>query len=164
MVGHSGGGLHARQFTMTYPSEVVGLVLVESVNENQWGPDPVADNGIIQLAATIQEMHALTHGVIKGSLGALPLIALTQNADMQDCPNDCFAPASSWDPFQNELASASTNSVHVMAMQSGHNMPLERPELVVEAVREVLAAARASSHTLPPCGTAFQQLGGQCMP
>jgi pimeloyl-ACP methyl ester carboxylesterase/streptogramin lyase len=164
MVGHSGGGLHARQFTMTYRSVVVGLVLVESVNENQWGPNPPADNGIIQLAATVQEMHGLTHGVIKGSLGALPLIALTQNADMQDCSNDCFAPAAQWDPFQDELASASTNSVHVMAMQSGHNMPLERPGLVVEAVREVLAAARASSHTLSTCGATFQQLGGQCMP
>jgi hypothetical protein len=107
-------------------------------------------------------MHTATGNTIKGSLGNLPLITLTQNADLPSCA-DCFAPASAWNPLQAELASASSNSVHVMALRSGHGIPNNQPGLVVEAVREVIDAARSTNHTLPACGTTFQQLGGKCM-
>jgi hypothetical protein len=34
---------------------------------------------------------------------------------------------------------------------------------VIEAVREVVAAARAAAHSLPKCGAAFTKLGGKCL-
>jgi hypothetical protein len=48
-------------------------------------------------------------------------------------------------------------------MWSSHLLPFSQPGLVIEAVREVVAAARSSDHTLPRCGAAFTQLGGKCL-
>ncbi|MGO9204713.1 MAG: hypothetical protein ACLQBX_00750 [Candidatus Limnocylindrales bacterium] len=61
------------------------------------------------------------------------------------------------------LATASSNAVHVEATWSSHLLPYSQPGLVIEAVREVVAAARSSDHTLPRCGAAFTQLGGKCL-
>ncbi len=61
------------------------------------------------------------------------------------------------------LATASSNAVHVEATWSSHLQPYSQPGLVIEAVREVVAAARSSGHTLPRCGAAFTQLGGKCL-
>lgn len=40
LVGHSLGGLNVRVFARNHPSEVAGLVLVESAHENQWNRLP----------------------------------------------------------------------------------------------------------------------------
>ena len=35
-VGHSVGGLYAQLYAMTYPDEVVGMVLADATNEEVW--------------------------------------------------------------------------------------------------------------------------------
>ena len=69
-----------------------------------------------------------------------------------------------WPYYQAELATASSNTEHVMALRSGHEMVSDQPSLVVEAVREVVDAVRGPSHVLPACGTTFKSLGGACLP
>ncbi len=60
-----------------------------------------------------------------------------------------------------DLARRSTNSILVNA-DSGHIVFEERPQLVVEATRLVVAAAR-SAEKLPPCAqTALPAAGGKC--
>lgn len=163
LVGHSSGGMLTRMFAATYRSEVAGMVLIDAVNENQFTNPGIWGNGeVFDLALSIDQMHIATGNTIKGSLGAIPLITLTENADLKPC-SDCYSPASDWYRFQAALASASSNSVQVTAMRSGFGIPWEQPALVVEAVREVIDAARSTNHTLPACGTNFQQLGGKCM-
>lgn len=160
MVGHSWGGGFIQLYAYTYPSEVAGMVEVDSINGFQFGAGYGTGD---QVGLAAPSLRADTPNGLKGTLGDLPLVTLTENADLSSC-NNCFAPASTWDPLQNQLASASSNSVHVKAMRSGHYIELAQPGIVVEGVRDVVAAVRASSHLLQPCGTAFQQLGGQCMP
>lgn len=78
------------------------------------------------------------------TFGALPVVVL--RAVLTDGP---------------DLARRSTNSILVNA-DSGHIVFEERPQLVVEATRLVVAAAR-SAGKLPPCAqTALPAAGGKC--
>jgi len=170
LAGHSIGGVFIRLFAETYRAEIAGMVLVDSSHEDQCGPlndSTCGAGGELPdgFATTFQQLDAATGGVVKGSLGDLPLVVLSKNDQLSAC-RDCAGSVQdgqTWDDFQRDLASASSNSIHVKALRSGHFIPIEQPGLVVEAVQEVVDAARRTSHVLPPCGTAFQQLGGQCM-
>jgi hypothetical protein len=58
-----------------------------------------------------------------------------------------------WDTMQDELAGLSHNSVHVVALDSNHDVPSShsgQPSVVIRAVQAVVGAAR--DHTpLPSC-------------
>ena len=45
---------------------------------------------------------------------------------------------STWLVLQDELASLSTNSTHLIAEGSGHAIHLDRPDLVVDAIDQLL--------------------------
>jgi pimeloyl-ACP methyl ester carboxylesterase len=51
--------------------------------------------------------------------------------------------------MQNELAQLSTAATHVIAKNSGHYIQLDRPELVVEAVRQVVDRAHQAQTPKP---------------
>jgi pimeloyl-ACP methyl ester carboxylesterase len=44
--------------------------------------------------------------------------------------------------MQDELARLSTRGTHVIAKNSGHFIQLDRPDIVIEAVRKVVDQAR----------------------
>ena len=46
--------------------------------------------------------------------------------------------------MQDELGQLSNHSSHVIAKNSGHYIQLDRPDLVIEAVRNVVDHARQS--------------------
>jgi len=80
-----------------------------------------------------------------GSLGNLPLAVVSQDPDQRDpdMPEDLIEPSSiAWQQMQDELAQLSTRSTHTIAKNSGHYIQLDRPDLVVEAVRKVVEQAR----------------------
>ena len=64
--------------------------------------------------------------------------------------------------FQARLATLSTDGIRVFAKGDGHFIQKENPDLVDEAVREVVMSAR-SGDPLPPCSDAFPALGGECL-
>jgi pimeloyl-ACP methyl ester carboxylesterase len=82
-----------------------------------------------------------------GNLGNRPLIVLT--ATRQDDippeipPKDALAEEGLWvHQLQPELARLSTHGKQIV-VDSGHEMPTERPEVVISAIHEVWLAARA---------------------
>ena len=169
MAGHSYGGLLVRLFAYTYPKEVVGLVAIDPSHEDEWaGPavDEYAPFGIktclessCPLYGDIQAMHKLEKGKVAGSLGDLPLVVLSHSPDLPFSAPDYDA---TWLRLGTDTATASSNAAHVIASWSTHLIPYAQPGLVIEAVRQVVAAARGSDHTLPACGAAFTRLGGLC--
>ena len=169
MAGHSYGGLLVRLFALTYPKEVAGVVAVDPSHEDEWaGPatDPNAPFGIstctdasCPLYADIQAIKKLEGGKVAGSLGDLPLVVLSHAPDLPWWNAEYDA---NWEKLGTDTATASSNARHVIASWSTHGIPNTQPGLVIEAVRQVVTAARAPEHTLPPCGPAFTQLGGQC--
>ena len=67
-----------------------------------------------------------------------------------------------WDSRQRALARISTNSIFVVAKNSGHGIPQDAPRLSNEAMRLVVNAARTHKK-LPACGkTKLPKLGGNC--
>jgi pimeloyl-ACP methyl ester carboxylesterase len=79
------------------------------------------------------------------SLGDMPLAVLSSdpNTPQPDIPEDLVTPANdAWQRMQKELAQISTRSTHVIAKNSGHYIQLDRPDLVIDAVRNMVDQAR----------------------
>jgi hypothetical protein len=169
LAGHSYGGLLARLFALTYPKEVAGVVAIDPSHEDEWAGPAVDENapfGITTcldascpLYGDIAALKKLEGGKVAGSLGDLPLIVISHAPDLP-----FWNPAydATWEKLGTDTATASSNSTHLIASWSTHLIPYSQPGLVVEAVKQVVTAARASKHTLPTCGPAFTDLGGLC--
>lgn len=80
-----------------------------------------------------------------GSLGDMPLVVLSQDPDapQYDLPEDLVKPTNAaWQQMQKELAQLSTRSTQMVAKDSGHYIQLDRPDVVVDAVRKVVDQVR----------------------
>ena len=80
-----------------------------------------------------------------GSLGDLPLAVLSHDptTPQPDLPADLEKPVNdAWEQMQDELAHLSTGSTHVIAKNSGHYIQLDRADLVIEEVRQVVEQVR----------------------
>jgi pimeloyl-ACP methyl ester carboxylesterase len=77
-----------------------------------------------------------------GTLGNLPLVVLTHGAAAVPPGASTIEGADEyetvWQELQQETAALSTNSVLIVAEESGHDIMLDQPELVVESVRRVI--------------------------
>lgn len=73
------------------------------------------------------------------NLGSVPLVVLSEGK-----PDSPFMQENlkTWVELQDELARLSTNGRHVVATQSGHAIHQSEPDLIVNAVRDVVSAAR----------------------
>jgi len=74
-----------------------------------------------------------------GSLGSVPLVVVSRDP-MHN--SDLGVRGQRWQRYQRELAQLSTNSTQVFAEGSGHDVPGERPDVVVEAIRGLALGAR----------------------
>jgi pimeloyl-ACP methyl ester carboxylesterase len=171
LVGHSIGGLIARLFASNYPDEVSGLVLVDSSHEDQdvrlealvtaeqWAayqqffaqfPSPEG----IDMEATFDQVRAARAAA---PMRPMPLIVLTagQTAEPSLFPPGwpVEADAELWRELQTDLAGLVPNARHIVAEQSGHYIHQAEPDLVVEAIRQVVAAVRDPSVWVPPTAT-----------
>lgn len=63
------------------------------------------------------------------SLGDLPLAVITAGIGTDD----------KWNRLQNELAALSTNSTHIIAENSPHYVQFYQPELIIDAILEMLS-------------------------
>ncbi len=75
-----------------------------------------------------------------GSLGDLPLIVIRHGKPMFSSlpPAERDAMEQQWTVFQEEIARQSTAGKVIVAENSGHLMQLEQPQVIVEAVKQVL--------------------------
>ncbi len=73
------------------------------------------------------------------TLGALPLVVISEGK-----PDDPFMQAhlKTWFDLQEELAHLSTNGRHIVAAQSAHAIHRTEPDLIFNAVREVVGSVR----------------------
>jgi pimeloyl-ACP methyl ester carboxylesterase len=159
LVSHSLGGINARLYVQNNPSAVVGLVLVESMHEDQQqrvealAPQAVQQQGRAQLEANREGLtsESLTSGLEalrrgERSLGSRPLVVLSGGLPPPALPGLSQETAQRmWverQALQAELTQLSSNSVQVIAEQSGHAVVRDQPQLVVDATLEVVRAVR----------------------
>ncbi len=106
--------------------------------------------GVAELKAFSE---SATQTAATGSLGDIPLAVLSHDPDkpQPDLPDDLVKPANdAWQQMQEDLSHLSTASTHGIAKSSGHYIQLDRPEVVIEAVRGVVEQARQSASLPAP--------------
>lgn len=81
-------------------------------------------------------------------LGDLPLVVLSHGVPaplppiVQGGERTARAYEEAWQEMQGEIARLSSNGIRVVAERSGHMVHLDRPELVVQAIRDVVGSVR----------------------
>lgn len=89
-----------------------------------------------ELAAMLVERRSRDH-----VLGDLPLTVMSRGTSENERPGSQAA-EDQHKKDQATLVSLSRRGKHVIAARSGHHIPLDEPDLVVTAIRDVVAAAR----------------------
>jgi pimeloyl-ACP methyl ester carboxylesterase len=85
-----------------------------------------------------------------GALGDLPLIVLSHDPDKPaaDIPPDLAKPTNAaWTKMQEELSHLSTRGTQITAKNSSHYIQIDRPDVVIDAVYNVVKQARAGQRT-----------------
>jgi pimeloyl-ACP methyl ester carboxylesterase len=159
LAGHSLGGMYMRLFADRYLEEVTGLVLVDSAHIDQY-----ERNAAVLPPETPNESESLKfyrewftnpptypelpHRLFEpGSLGDMPLVVITsphkeRAADLPAGLSDQWDEI--WVELQEELAQISSNSTHIMAYESGHFIQQDQPDLVIDAIFQVVEAAKST--------------------
>lgn len=146
LVGHSIGGTYMELFAKAYPDEVIGVVLVDPRHREFLATCEAAalDNcgipeSLLETQATSQiaEYHAfpLASDEIRaaGTFGPYPVRVLTAT-------NHPVSPAREklWETMLGDLAAEAANGQQVIVPGAGHYIQLDRPDVVVRAILEML--------------------------
>lgn len=156
LVGHSYGGMIVQLVAKAHPEAVQGVVLVDSSSRHQFEGEWLKnDDNWVDSSSPVDQPTSAKELAAVTSLGAIPLVVLTQGQINGDFEVD-------WSHFQDELAALSTNSLHMVARDSGHEIMRADPELIVEAAKAVIEATRTGTR-LPHCGDRFEKVGAECL-
>jgi pimeloyl-ACP methyl ester carboxylesterase len=158
LVGQSQGALFTRLFAATYPDEVAGLLLLDPwpedfddqlkalVTDQQWtayesllASDP--DNEVIDFPATYEEIRAA------GPLPDVPLLILSHG---QPPTAEGYPPGwpiaeqeQLWQRLQKDLAKLTPSGEQRVVPDSGHMIHQAKPDVVVDAIAEMVARAKS---------------------
>jgi pimeloyl-ACP methyl ester carboxylesterase len=164
LAGHSNSGLFSVLYASTHPRQVAGLVLIDAVHPatikrrlamlkplvspQEWEalrqlmitvpPRLVDPEGIDIWTSERQTRVALR----RSPLRPMPLVVLAHGHPEPGTP---FVEHEErlWQQLQRELAQLVPGGRLVIATQSGHNIQDDQPELVLDAIRDVVQAVRA---------------------
>lgn len=161
LVGHSLGGMNARLYTSQYPKEVVGMVLVDTTHEDETErmtallPPEILkkakpEDMVVQSPEGLDFNRSIAQVRAANWHSDIPLIVLTRGSATFN-PKDYAVP--SLGPkfeqirleLQQELVRRSSRGKQIIAEKSGHNIHRDQPELVVDAIRQVVKEAKSAA-------------------
>jgi len=179
LVGHSYGGLIVRLYASTSPKDVSGLVLVDALSEGlqdaetpqQWaiqrkliqGDDPES-LALYPALERIDVQRSYDQMRAAPALPSMPIVDLSADRpwgpEVQsmitagklpgDVPPDFgYVVDAAQKKAQERLAKLVPNEKHITKTNSGHEIHKEQPQLVINAIREVVDAVRRGRGQLP---------------
>jgi pimeloyl-ACP methyl ester carboxylesterase len=170
LVGHSNGGVFARLYASLHPDGVEGLVLVDSAHEDQelrrdeimqqyfseeeWEAilearrqqaalpfvSAIGDEAV-DMMLSFNEMRAAR---TEHPLPPMELSVMSHGKVDPPAPGEPEGMSEAleelWQELQDDLASLAPGSERTVVEDSGHQIPLERPDAVVDAIKRVIAS------------------------
>ena len=178
LVGHSYGGLIVRLYASTYPKDVSGLVLVDALSEGlqdaetpeQWTIQRKLIEGDVRESVAIYPAleridAARSCDQIRAAPPLRPMPIVVLSADRPwgpqvppmiaegklpaDTPLDFgYITDAAQKKAQERLTKLVPNEKHITKTNSGHEIHKEQPQLVIDAIREVVEAVRTGKREL----------------
>jgi len=153
LVGHSLGGLYMQLYARRYPGEVAGLILVDSTHPEQMKGAGAQENWPAWANAAFK---AITSEAAKRELAAIPAtgVSLLALPPLNGKPVIVLSARRPMEETSELARDANAKRVDIARLNpgakqvwvdSGHAIPLEKPEAVVAAIHEVLTIARTST-------------------
>ena len=152
LVGASLGGPHIRIFAGMYPDDVAGMVLVDPTPDNERVDDAVSLPELQSLPDTLDQARAsrVPIGIpmfLIDAISPLQVPFATEAIRMLRMSDRAELEAES--PEYRKWLDTIPGSRLIGTTRSGHNVPMEQPELVVATIREAVDEVRRRSSTKP---------------
>jgi pimeloyl-ACP methyl ester carboxylesterase len=159
-VGHSLGGQYVQIFAALFPEQVAGIVLVDSrpkhftrlcLEQGLSGCEVPSWLAAISQAHVRAEIAGLAATAAQtpepAELGQIPVIRLVAGRHVRS-----FSPAQHalWVQLQASETQAQANGRMQLVENSGHDIQIERPDVVVAAVKALLQSAPEDTPQLQP--------------
>jgi pimeloyl-ACP methyl ester carboxylesterase len=161
LAAHSYGGLVARYFAHDHPTDVAGVVLVDSFSPElreampdlwpswiAWNATPAAIIDEYPDYERVDFDEALDEIVANRSIPPMPLVVLTADKPYP-APTQPGIPADinvvtrhAQDVSQRHVAQLVPGAEHITETHSGHDIMLENPALVADSILDVVTAVR----------------------
>lgn len=153
LVGHSLGGLYMQLFARRYPNEVKALILVDSTHPKQLEGEGALDKQSFLVRGLL---GVLVTGTAKEELDLMPqtgeqLLRLPTLLNKPVFVLSASEPLKEKSPLaddanakRKDIARLYPGSKQIW-VDSGHGIPLEKPEAVISAIREALAGQSSSA-------------------
>jgi pimeloyl-ACP methyl ester carboxylesterase len=144
LVGHSLGGPYNRVFAGMYPAEVSGMVLIDPTQEEfiEWNRS--RDTNHVEkvgndILASLAEAHESTVPpgipvVVITAMGPRVLPSFATDKQQQDFKTQ----RPMWLKFHDDWVRKLPNGKHIVTKDSGHMVPFEQPELIVDEIRKMV--------------------------
>jgi pimeloyl-ACP methyl ester carboxylesterase len=170
LVGHSLGGMCVRVFAIKHPSEVAGLVLVDTGVERAvvaaQAIDPALAKDILPplteadqakmtpglLAETEGYIATLKAGSlgISGGLPNVPMVVITSLQTLSRSGPQEDPTTKLKRQLQSDIFQSTTYGMHIVTDRSPHNIMRTEPDLVINAIRFVVDASKAPAPPANP--------------
>jgi pimeloyl-ACP methyl ester carboxylesterase len=148
IVAHSIGGYNARLFAGTYPKEVSGIIFVDCSHENQFEDRvkrssskeiEIVKSQLIGAEQTFDELLISANQVKeireRDALRNIPIVILTAG---HKGDKSSIITEETWLNYQNDLASLSDYSKHIITPDSSHYIQKDEPQVVINAIKELI--------------------------
>jgi pimeloyl-ACP methyl ester carboxylesterase len=171
LAAHSWGGFIARLYAATYPDEVIGLVLVDAYSERQetlipaerWAAVlrlaqetgsntvfPIEGYGAMETADYFADNAVVRAAVAASPLPPMPLAVLAHGGTFDSRLPEILArygiTSAEYEAMlranYESLATLAPQARFFVASESGHDIHQDQPELVIEAIRQVVEGVR----------------------
>jgi pimeloyl-ACP methyl ester carboxylesterase len=165
LAGHSNGGLFTLLYASTHPRQVAGLVLIDAVHPatikrrlamlkpilppEEWQaarqrmitvPHRLADPERVDIWTSERQTRVALR---RSPIRPMPLVVLAHGHPDDPPPPYVELEEPFWRQLQRELARLVPGGRLVIATESGHDIHHDQPELVLDAIRDVVLAVRA---------------------